>query len=119
MKKRRILCVHRGASIEIVCGALEKGGCQVLSASDAREALKLLNCHDLSGVVLDSDLRTTDGLTLRTHILHRCPDMPMLLLSPGADVAEMPLAVFGAYVREPNSPSDVLDSLYSQMPVRA
>lgn len=113
MNERHILCIHRGSQREDLRSALERGGCQMVSAKDVREAIKLLKCQDLGGVLLDSDLHTPDGIALRNCIQRHCPELPMLLVSPETEVADLPLALFGAYVRDPGPPEELLEGLYA------
>ena len=104
MGKSRILCIHQGPELKHLCGVLEQDGNEVLRASDAGKALDLLASTQVDGVVLDSGLRGPDGVSLRRHIYHQCPEIPMLLIEETGDVRETPLDVFCAYLHEPRSP---------------
>ena len=107
MNPRRILCVHDGPGLEEICNLLEVKGYEVL-ASDGKKALAVLSSEAVDGVVLDYDAAAADGRMLRGRIAHTCPEVPILLFRDVEEVKHLPLRVFGAYLREPDSPDAVL-----------
>ena len=111
MNPCRILCVHRGPDLDELRGVLEEEGYEVLPAADGGKAMDVLASQAVDGVVLDFDVCSPEGGALRNRIRHVLPDMPMLLFRDVAEVKQLPLKVFRAYLSEPEYPGDVLAHL--------
>ena len=98
----RILCVHEDASVlEDLGRSLQAVGCEAIPATDGRGALQIMNHEHVDGIVLNYEIEAPDGRSLRNHIQHLYPNLPMLLFSDVDEIRDMPLHVFGAYLEHP------------------
>lgn len=111
MKSCRILCVHTGPELEELRDLLEGNGYEVVPASDGNKAMDVLTSQPVDAVVLDFDLSTRGGCSLRNRIQHASPGLPMLLFRDVQEVKQLPLRVFSAYLNRPDSPDAVLAHL--------
>lgn len=106
MSKPRILCVHKsqqdwGELLE----TLEVAGYDVVAATNAEQALRMLSLDPVDGVILDHQLDTSGGVSLRSHIRRQYPEMPTLLFSHPDEIYAMPLDVFREYLETQCLPS--------------
>jgi len=111
MNPCRILCVHDGPELDELRNVLEEEGYEVLPAADGVKAMDVLSNEPVDGVILDFDLAAPGGWSLRNLIRHACPEMPMLLMRDVTEVKQLPLRVFRAYLKAPESPDAVLAHL--------
>ena len=66
---------------------LKTKGCEVLEASHSREALAILDKHQLDAVLLDLFLKNENGMNLLSQIKKSDADLPIIVLTGHADVA--------------------------------
>ena len=109
MNTPRILCVlEKGPKLDELRSELEHAGYEVVRAYTGAEALDLLGSEHLDGVVLDYQIQTSGGVSLRNRIRRVNPDMPILLFSELDEIKSIPLDVLRAYLRNPGPPESVL-----------
>jgi CheY-like chemotaxis protein len=90
-------------------GIIEDEGYIVLKASDADEAMVLLERSSEIGIVF-TDIEmpgSMDGLELATCIRERWPDIKILVTSGGVRVGETSLPPQGQFLRKPYSANDL------------
>src|SRR3954468_19678751 len=102
MSTPRILCVHESRSVlEQLRLTLAASGFQSVPASEGGDALQVLSQNCIGGIVLSYDMKAPDGRSLRVHIQHAHPDVPVLLFCDVDEIRNMPLHVFSAYLEDP------------------
>jgi CheY-like chemotaxis protein len=90
-------------------GIIEDEGYIVLKASDADEAMVLLERRSEIGIVF-TDIEmpgSMDGLELAICIRERWPDIKILVTSGGVRVSETSLPPHGQFLRKPYSANDL------------
>ncbi|HEY0596220.1 response regulator [Sphingopyxis sp.] len=90
-------------------GIIEDEGYIVLKASDADEAMVLLERSSEIGIVF-TDIEmpgSMDGLQLATCIRERWPDIKILVTSGGVRLSETSLPPQGQFLRKPYSANDL------------
>lgn len=90
-------------------GIIEDEGYIVLKASDADEAMVLLERSSEIGIVF-TDIEmpgSIDGLQLATCIRERWPDIKILVTSGGVRLSETSLPPQGQFLRKPYSANDL------------
>lgn len=90
-------------------GIIEEEGYIVLKASDADEAMVLLERSSEIGIVF-TDIEmpgSMDGLQLATCIRERWPDIKILVTSGGVRLSETSLPPQGQFLRKPYSANDL------------
>jgi len=104
----RLMVVEDGVmSLKMITRAAQSWGMQVVSCSNGREALDRLQTSEaLDAVIIDRNLRETDGIFLAGHIkmLPSREKLPLLLLSTVKDRTSLPTDIasgFAAIVTKP------------------
>jgi len=95
-----VLCVENRSDYMAMlkCG-LEKTGCEVLTANNAKEALGLLVTEVIEGVLLEYDLPGATGAALRADMKLLQPDVPILLFNGVSSQTPFLLRFFASYLR--------------------
>ncbi|MEM9074368.1 MAG: response regulator [Myxococcota bacterium] len=94
--------------------ALRYRGAEVLTASDAKEALELLEEHEVHAVVTDHHLPPgPTGIWLLENVMHRFPSVGRILFSgkvvPHADEL-VRLGLVHQFLRKPVTANEVLEA---------
>jgi len=72
-------------NIEVLREILRELGFHLISASDGRQALKILDTVSVDGILLDLDMASMDGQTLLDEIRWRGHHLPVLVMTAGYD----------------------------------
>ncbi|MBW2733228.1 MAG: sigma-54-dependent Fis family transcriptional regulator [Deltaproteobacteria bacterium] len=96
---KQILVVDDEPNLRRVLGGiLRRGGHQVLSAGDGREALNLLTTETVHAVITDLRMPHMDGMELLRRISADYPDVPVIILTAHGSVDNAVAAVkLGAF----------------------
>ena len=98
----RVLCVeNRPDYMEMLKQNLERTGFEVLTATTAQEALRLLMTELIEGVLLEYDLPDATSASLRAEMKLLQPDVPVLLFNGLSDQTPLLLRFFASYLRNP------------------
>jgi CheY-like chemotaxis protein len=88
-KKPRILCMNREeAALMIRKLVLESYGYEILTATHAQEALRIIRSQSIDLVIADHFLRDTVGTDVAAKIKYERPSLPIILLSGAVDPPE-------------------------------
>ncbi len=93
---------------------LSKRGYETLTALDAREALKILQTHDVHVAVLDVKMPGMDGMALLQEIKHRYPLVEVVMLTGHAtfESAVSGLKIGASdYLMKPCQISDLIEKI--------
>jgi DNA-binding NtrC family response regulator len=114
MSDIRVLCVENHTEyMDALKYMLETAGYQVMPATTAHEALRLLTTREIDGVLLEYDLPDATGTAVRAEMKRIKPDIPVLLFAGIGSQTPFLLRFFDSYLRNPESPGDVFDDLDS------
>jgi CheY-like chemotaxis protein len=109
MSALRILCVHSSGSVlQELRKKLHEAGYETIAATDGETALRLLAFNTVDGIILSYDMEGRDGRLLRNQVSAKYPEIAMLLFSNVAEIADLPMHVFSAYLEHPGPPESVL-----------
>ncbi|MGO9303697.1 MAG: hypothetical protein ACLP3R_08330 [Candidatus Korobacteraceae bacterium] len=98
----RVLCVEiRLDFMATLKRGLERTGCEVLTASTAKEALGLLVTELIEGVLLEYDLPGATGAAVRADMKLLRPDVPILLFNGISSQTPFLLRFFASYLQDP------------------
>jgi two-component system, OmpR family, KDP operon response regulator KdpE len=102
----KVLCVENYPSYrDKLRYLLHKSGYEVIEASSAEEAVSLFVEHQVDGVLLEYDLPSKNGLSVRGEMKQIKPHVPILLFFGIGPKTSMLLRFFDAYLRgQPASP---------------
>jgi len=87
--------------MEMLKQNLERTGFEVLTATTAQEALRLLMTELIEGVLLEYDLPDATSASLRAEMKLLQPDVPVLLFNGLSDQTPLLLRFFASYLRNP------------------
>lgn len=96
---------------------LADAGFEVLEASNAEEALRILAAHpDVSVVFSDVEMPgALDGLALASRVSELCPDVGIVLTSGGRTIDRANLPGDGSFVRKPYAGAALLRHIAEAM----
>lgn len=87
---KKILVIDDEEDIRVVLQqVLELEGYEVAVASDGREGLAILDQDGADLVITDVIMPGMDGVETLEHIREKWPDMPVIVISGGGNVAPM------------------------------
>ena len=96
--KKTILCIDDDLAIlRYEVALLERSGYQVLTASSAQRGLQLATACKCDAVLLDYEMRGTNGNEVASEIKRVKPELAVILLS-GREVPMQALALVDAFV---------------------
>lgn len=116
--------VHHGAGVRILVVddndtwrtalriSLEREGFQVFEESRGDRAFAALELHRPDVIVLDNHMPGLEGLDLLGLLRHRCPHLPVVLMSGDPRTAELARARGAArFIDKPFRPQELIDEL--------
>jgi CheY-like chemotaxis protein len=103
-----VLCIDdSSAFLKVRKTNLERLGFSVLTATEARSALALLQHTPVSAVLVDYKLEGLDAEAVALHLKRRFPEIPLILLSAFSDLPERILWLFDEYVMKSGPPEEI------------
>lgn len=112
MDAMTLLCVeNQPDSLDMLKFMLEGIGYEVMTATNAREALDLLRGKQLDGVLLEYDLPDGTSSAVRAEMKRIKPEVPVLLFAGVGTQTPFLLRFFDSYLRSENRLEEVFENL--------
>ncbi len=102
--------------LDVLAKIVERQGIKALKATDGNEALKILESHEVIGVISDIAMSGMSGLDLLTAIKSRFSNIPVLLITGHAGkYQEEDVTVLGAdgFISKPFKNTEIMAKLKS------
>lgn len=120
MASRVVLCVDDDESrLSFRRTWLESSGFEVLTASNAEEAMTIFESQPVAAVVLDHSLPDIDGWLVRIDLKKSKQRVPKILLSDDASVSDAVSNSVDAAVRTTQDPTELVSRLESLISLRS
>lgn len=96
----KALCVENHPEyLEALKYMLEAAGYEVLSATNARQAVAMLEKYPVEGVFLEYDLPDASGATVQAEMKRVKPEIPVLLFEGIGNQTPFLIRFFDSYLR--------------------
>lgn len=96
----KVLCVENHPEyLEALKHMLEAAGYEVLSATNACQAVAMLEKHQVEGVFLEYDLPDASGATVQAEMKRVKPEIPVLLFEGIGNQTPFLIRFFDSYLR--------------------
>jgi DNA-binding NtrC family response regulator len=108
-ERKIILCIDDDYGMLAYQRALlERRGYEVLTASSARQGLRIVSICTVAAVIVDYHLREMNGHTVANEIKRLQPHVPIVMISSDDSIPLYELNVVDAFVSKNEAPSHLL-----------
>jgi CheY-like chemotaxis protein len=103
-----LLCIHRDPA---QLSLLKKKGYELLTATNARDGLRLFRLQTVDAIVVEYQLGLLDGAVVAGEIKQRRPSVPIVMLADQSELPEGALKSVDVFVAKSDGPQILSDAV--------